>query len=57
MTDELHPHPESPHQRMLDFLAESDQVNADIVPTDPDWPALEKKFEQHLGEGLAEGFN
>ncbi|GAA4341100.1 MULTISPECIES: hypothetical protein [Streptomyces] len=34
------PLPDSPHQRMLDFLAESDAVTAHVVPTDPDWDAM-----------------
>lgn len=45
------PHPDSPHQRMIDFLAESDRILADTVSADgigPDaissdsnWPFLE----------------
>lgn len=48
MPDEPQPHPESPHQRMLNFLTESDEINSDIVPVDPDWPELEKKIHGYL---------
>jgi hypothetical protein len=48
MSDGPQPRVDSPHQKMLDFLAESDEVNSGIVPADPDWSELEKKIHGYL---------
>lgn len=51
MTEEHQPHPDSPHQRMLDFLAESESITADVAPADPDWPVLEDLLSNSLKDG------
>jgi hypothetical protein len=55
MTDESQPHPDSPHQKMLDFLTESDQITSNIVPVDPDWPKLEEKIRDYVEDGRLPG--
>ncbi|MFE0472557.1 hypothetical protein ACFW2V_13180 [Streptomyces sp. NPDC058947] len=36
---------------MLDFLAESNEIVADVVPADPDWPMLEDLLSDSLKGG------
>ncbi|WP_405535988.1 hypothetical protein OG787_20625 [Streptomyces sp. NBC_00075] len=40
--------PGSPHQRMLDFLAESDEIADNFTDEDPDWNAMISGFSRVL---------
>lgn len=42
------PLPDSPHQRMLDFLAESDAATAHVVPDVPDWDKMINRINRVL---------
>ncbi|MET7694987.1 hypothetical protein ABZT06_45015 [Streptomyces sp. NPDC005483] len=50
------PLPDSPHQRMLDFLAESDEATAHVVPDAPDWDAMINRINRVL-ENEEEGLH